>query len=306
MGVYEDLTPPESDFITIADADPDMAAAVYYCLPNTAMPATASVEEVRAQLVVVKVHGNNKEAQHEVSILRHIRSTSENWQNYVGSMWVDDYISTDLLSPSWIQLEPVTSAIDLSQLIHRCIALPAFLVWHMFISIWEGLRFVHGLGVVHNDVFASNIMVQLSASIELPRFLIIDFGAAQIGQGDELNDALGLLRLMWHIVEGDLPEDEEDEEGAGGTDSHPLKGETDEAMGVVNREHGLFLLAKRISAREETESWMTISMESIWEWWGDEAIRVRALGPKELPDWIKEKIPMATVTDAQIQSVLEA
>lgn len=154
--------------------------------------------------------------------------------------------------------------------------MPAWLMAHILIEIFNGLRWLHGAGLCHGDLHEANVMLAKSESV--PRVFIIDLGSCRDldkkAERDDCHSVFAIIRNiverspMWDQALGRIRENAPDEE--------------------KNKQRLLDVLDQK--AGDDRKGAEQCTVQAVWEACGDLAESIRSGGDQALPTDITEAL----------------
>lgn len=269
------MRPPVSSFRTIKKISKDEGGSVYLCLLRRLDANT----DHHAQLMVVKQHALPEAVRKEANIIDFLHHPVQS-DDVVGSFILREQV-TSIAASSWLCLRPIfgRNLQDFGVLCSDIAGIPSYFCWHIFLDMVEAVEYIHGAGVAHNDICASNIMIDPNHPLnehhfhEYPNVVLIDFDKASVISREKAkSDVRGLLMVVEEVVTkwSDL---------ASVLDTLELKSKKTDPLARFERE--VWTVLKR-------EEEMTV--EGLRNEWGEMAEAGRDAGPLDIPSWMQQVI----------------
>ncbi|KAF1960721.1 hypothetical protein CC80DRAFT_263238 [Byssothecium circinans] len=176
--------------------------------------------EHAVQLLIVKTHAAPDGLRGEGTLMEALHKAlgeeAGPSQSFLGS-YVLKAQYTDAVD-SWLVLRPLfgRSLFDIcgyagsqpDSVVKDVKPIPSFFIWHIFLSLMEGLTLIHGLGVTNNNVCLENVVLnpypvdRSNWFRDWPDVVLSEFGVAdELDERAENAEVRALLSLMVRIVE---------------------------------------------------------------------------------------------------------
>lgn len=246
------------------------------------------------QLFVVKMNTKRESLRKEIDTLHllHEREDGDGSESFLGS-WVAKEQSTPDTDSSWLCLRPIFGP-SLKHFGTACIGslqrgMPAYFVWHVFISLLEGLSFIHGHGIAHKKIGLSKIVIDPYPQRNGHRFrnypnvLLIDFAnTADLDEKNGESDVREMLEMVEYLV-------------VKWSDSAPLL----QYYQAESRENDKLVKFSDEIRTVLDEDWVKFTLEDAKRRWENVAVVQRAKGPTKIPQWISQLVhsDLATATE---------
>ncbi|KAF1843237.1 uncharacterized protein K460DRAFT_368144 [Cucurbitaria berberidis CBS 394.84] len=274
---------------------PRASDAIFHSMNfNGVSGLTQEYVKVLPQLVVVKMGVAPAKIRKEGEIIEILHRGREYSTLHIGSSIVKSQITSEA-SSSWLCLRP-NFAPTLAQFGEASVAagrggIPSWFVAHTFLGLVDAVDFLHKDGIMHNRLYASNVMLNLYPSYihhryrGYPDIQLIDFSCATtMAESGSEKDTKGLLWVVEQVV-------------TKWSDSAP------------------FLAVK--AAREDTDDPTVLVLRDIQEVLGDDApfglkdikqnfvVRVEKLrntGPETIPRYMMKLLHADLATEEELES----